>query len=248
MKYFLGLALLFSVHVAKAQDTHVLNTRHMLWTCALGEYKFNDKWSAWLDAQFRYEYTNGDGEIFQWCVRPSVMRKLKNGLLLSLGTSYFALYPYPNEKPPRQDIRLWQEVGYKFKPDFHHTIYPRARLEQRFIREYAGDVLADEFTFNAFRLRLRVDYTYAIGKETAGPWFLLAGDELFLFQKTNGFSGFDQNRTWAGIGYKLNANHNIQLSYLYLYLQRNSRVADQLSIARILYQFTIAPKPKEKKG
>lgn len=245
MKYIFGFAFLLSVMSVNAQQNHVVNTRNLAWTCILGEYKFNDKWSLWLDAQFRYEYT--DNDVFQWCVRPSVTRKLNNGVLLSLGTSYFALYPNPNGAPPRQDFRLWQEVGYKFKPNFHHTLYPRARAEQRFIREYAGasGELADDVTFNAFRLRLRFDYTYAIGKETAGPWFLVAGDELFLFQKTNGFSGYDQNRTWAGIGYKFNANHNIQLSYLYLHQQRNSSITDQFHVARVLYQFTIAPQPKE---
>lgn len=216
----------------------------MSWAGLLGEYKLNDSWSAWLDAQFRYEYT--DGDIFQWCVRPSATWKSKKGLLLSPGFSYWQLYPNPNGMPPRHELRPWQEAGYKFKSGIHHTFYPRARFEQRFIREYEGAEVAKEYTFHSFRLRLRFDYTYAIGKETPGPWFLFAGNEFFVYQKTDGFSAFDQNRTWIGTGYKLNANHSLQFSYLYLYQQRNSSVADQFHTLRLVWQFTIVPFPRYK--
>jgi hypothetical protein len=241
--FFVAFFIAFAL-VSKAQSSPTVFTRHMVWPGILGEYKFNDSWSAILDAQFRYEHT--DSDIFQLYLRPSVTHKLNNGLLLSLGVGYFQLYPNPNGPlPARPEWRPWQEVGYRFKPNFHHTLYPRVRLEQRFIREYAGTELADEATFNSHRLRLRFDYTYAIGKETAGPWFLIAGNELFLYQKTDGFSAFDQNRTWAGVGHKINANHNLQLTYMYLYQQRNSSVADQFHIGRLIYQFTLARKPKE---
>jgi hypothetical protein len=226
-----------------AQD-RVVNTRHLAWTGILGEYKFNENWSAWMDAQFRYEYT--DGDVFQWCVRPYATWKSKKSILLSPGISYWQLYANPNElAEPRPEIRPWQEVAYKFKPNARHVIYPRARFEQRFIREYAGADLDDQYTFHSFRLRLRVDYTFEIRKESLGRWFLFAGNEFFVYQKTNGFSAFDQNRAWAGVGFRFGRNHNIQLSYLYLYQQRSGTVADQFHIPRVIYQFTLTPKPKE---
>lgn len=236
------LALVSAV-AGHAQD-RVVNTRNMVWTGLLGEYKFNNSWSAWLDAQFRYEYT--DGDIFQWTVRPCATWKSKKGLLLSLGASYWKLYPNPNGLPARPELRPWQEVGYKIKPSLQHTIYPRVRIEQRFIREYAGIVLADNYTFHSFRLRLRIDYNYEVNKAGLGRWFLFAGNEFFVYQKTDGFSGFDQNRSWAGVGMRINRTHNIQLSYLYLYLQKNSSVSDQIHTARVIYQFTFGPKPKVK--
>jgi hypothetical protein len=237
------LALISAVE-SSAQENRELNTRHLFWTCLLGEYKLTSSWSAWVDAQFRYEYT--DGDIFQWCVRPSATWKSKKGLLLSPGVSYWQLYPNPNGAAPRPEFRPWQEIGYKFKPNAHHVIYPRARFEQRFIREYEGAELADNYSFHSYRLRLRIDYTYSFGSESEpSPFFLIAGNEFFVYQKTNGFSAFDQNRAWAGIGYKFNSNHNIQVSYLYLYQQRNSAGADQFHVPRILYQFALASKPKE---
>lgn len=228
-------------HAHDPSVPHTLNTRNMSWVGLLGEYKFNDRWSAVLDAQFRYEYT--DGDIFQWTLRPSATWKSKKGLLLSPGISYWQLYPNPNGIVPRPELRPWQEVGKKYNIGNHHTLYPRARLEQRFIREYEGAELADDFTFHSFRLRLRFDYTYSTGKERRGPWFAFAGNEFFLFQKTNGFSGFDQNRSWLGVGYKLNPQHSLQLSYLYLYQQRNSSVSDQFHAARLIWQFSLGPKP-----
>lgn len=231
-----------SVLSSAAQD-RVTYTRNLVWTGLLGEYKFNDSWSAWLDAQFRYEYT--DGDIFQWCVRPCATWKGKNNLLLSPGISYWQLYPNPNGNTPRPEIRPWQEIGYKFKPTVQHVIYPRARFEQRFIKENSGAELADKYTFNSFRLRLRVDYTFEIKKEQLGRWFLFAGNELFLYQKPDGFSAFDQNRTWAGVGFRFNRNHNIQFSYLYLYQQQTSTISTQFHVPRVIYQFTLASKPKE---
>lgn len=243
MKKILVMLAVVSAVAGNAQD-RVVHTRHMAWAGLLGEYKFNDRWSAWLDAQFRHEYT--DGDIFQWCLRPSATWKSKRNVLLSPGFSYWQLYPNPNGAVPRQEIRPWQEIGYKFKSGTHHVIYPRARFEQRFIREYAGAELAHEFTFHSFRLRLRIDYTYLLGKEgKSSPFFLFAGNEFFVYQNTSGFSAFDQNRAWAGVGYKFNADHSVQLSYLYLYQQRNSAVADQFHVARVIYQFMFASKPKE---
>lgn len=244
MKKLLVMAL-FTSTFCHAQDSNVprtLNTRNLSWIGLLGEYKFNDRWSAVLDAQFRYEYT--DGDIFQWTVRPCATWKSKKGLLLSPGISYWQLYPNPNGTVPRPEFRPWQEVGKKYNVGNRHTLYPRIRFEQRFIREYAGSELAENYSFHSFRLRLRMDYTYNLQPAKAQSWLLVAGNEIMFFQKTNGFSGFDQNRAWAGGGYKFNAHHTVQLHYLNLYLQKNSTSSDMFHVIRALWIFTWTQKPK----
>src|SRR5688572_9335467 len=116
--------------------SQTVNIRHMLWGTHFGEYKFNSSLSVNLDAQFRYEYT--DGDIFQWLVRPGVTFKTKSGWMFTAGPAFFSLYPNPNGPVPRPEIRPWLEAARRWQLKDKHIVWPRLRLEQRFIREYEG--------------------------------------------------------------------------------------------------------------
>ena len=235
------VVILLSVIQCTAQN---ITTRHMVWGTHFGEYRFNSNLSVNLDAQFRYEYT--DGDIFQWLIRPGISYKLNSGWILSGGPSFFGLYPNPNGAVPRPEIRPWEELARKWQFSNKHLVWPRIRFEQRFIREYAGSQLADEFTYHSFRIRVRCDYTYLLGEAGQEKWFFTSGNEAFFQWKADGFSSFDQNRAWAGFGYKLSPSFSVQLTYLNLVQQRNSSNLDIFHVIRpgIIYAFT--QKQKEK--
>jgi hypothetical protein len=217
----------------KAQPS--VATRQMLWGTFFGEYKISDRFSTTLDAQYRYEYT--DGDVFQWLIRPGFTWKLKSDYMLTAGIAYFSLYPNPNGHPPRGEIRPWQEVARKWQWNEKHTLWPRVRTEQRFIREYQGTELAEDYTYNSFRVRVRCDYTYLLGTPGEEKWFLTAGSETFFQWKPDGFSSFDQQRTWAGAGFKITPVLSAQVTYLNLIQQRNSPALDVFHVIRpgILY-------------
>lgn len=226
--------------VCKAQPA--VTTRHMLWGTFFGEYKFTPSWSVTLDAQHRYEYT--DGDIFQWMIRPGLTWKSAGNYMFTAGIAYVSLYPDPNGPAPRGEIRPWQEVARKWQWN-KHTLWPRVRTEQRFIREYEGSALSDAYTYHSFRVRVRCDYTYLPGPSGEEKWFLTGGSETFFQWKAGGFSSFDQQRTWAGAGYKITPALAVQLTYLNLIQQRNASAIDVMHIIRPGIVYTL--KRTEKK-
>jgi len=240
----LAVAILCSIGLL-AQAPRTTYKRNMVWGLASVDYKFNAHWSASLDNQFRYEYT--DGDIFMWLIRPSVSYKFKSGLALTAGSAYFSLYPNPNGKVPRPEFRHWQEIGWKFEsPTKTHTLYPRLRFEERVIREYAGEVLAEDFTLNCVRVRARIDYTYKFHADQPTGLLLFAGNETFFLRKPDGYTAYDQNRAWIGVGYRFSKQFTVQASYLNWYQQRTSSVFDQFHVIRLALQFQLERKPKTK--
>jgi hypothetical protein len=228
MKKLLILMTLLSGTYCSAQS---VTTRNMVWSMLNVNYKLTPGISAFLDAQHRYEYT--DGDVFQWLVRPSATYKTDKGWLYTIGIAHFRLYPNPNGLPARPEWRPWIEFGRKFEfAESKQILYPRIRFEQRFIREYEGTELSDELTLHSFRVRIRTDYTYQFGGADDKKWSVLAGDEIFFQQKPDGFSSYDQNRAWIGLGYKVNSTLTFQLTYVNLHQQRNSSSSDVLHIIR----------------
>jgi len=245
MKYLLVAALLFVTATIHAQSPRTVNTRQMIWAGLSGDYKFNQIWSAGLDGQFRFEFA--DGDIYQWLVRAYAACQAGNGLRFSAGAAYGRVYPNPNGKVARPEWRPWQEIGRKWLIGIHHTLYPRVRFEQRFIREYAGSELADDFTLT-YRLRLRTDYNYLIRSDSGEQkWSLIAGEEIMFNQKPDGFSGFDQNRVWGGIAYKFAPSNSVNLLYMHVWQQRNHSLFDQFHVIRITWQFIMDRKKGQKK-
>lgn len=213
--------------------------RNLLWLSANVNYQFRKQWTSVNDLQFRLEYS--DGDLYQLAARSGITYKTGSGYQFTAGGAFFLHYPNPNGRVPRQEFRTWEEVSKKWEFGIHHSLYPRIRLEQRFFREYDGDVLADQFGFSSWRLRLRAEYAYSIGKENP-RWSLIVGDEFMIQRKANGFTAMDQQRAWAGIAYKFSKLLSVQMIYLNVIQQRNSDLYDQLHVIRATIQFNFASK------
>lgn len=239
----IAFAVLIGISMRGMSQSKVVNTRNLAWGISQTEYKFNQHYSANLDLQLRYEYT--DGDMFQWLIRPGVTYTTTSGWQFVLGCARFQLYPNPNGVVPRPEWRPWQEVARKWKIGAHHILYPKIRFEERYIKGYDDDGLADHFSHFSDRIRIRLDYKYQLGENGAGHFFLFAGDELFFQRYDNGFSNFDQNRSWLGLGYKVNKTVTVQASYLNLYQQRNSSTIDQFHVVRLALQLSFERKPRE---
>lgn len=234
---------LFGMLSCSAQSRQVDN-RHLAWGCLFAQYNFTPAWNINLDAQARYEHT--DNDWFAWFVRPGLTWKAKNGIMLTGGVGLFALYPNPSSLPPRPEFRVWQEIGERFVQG-KHTFYPRFRFEQRFIKQYGIPVFEENFSFNTYRSRIRCDYTYTFDPEKSRGFQLIAGNEYMISTTTKGTFLFDQNRAWAGAGYRLNKSVTFQLSYLNLFLRRSATLFEQHHTVRfaLLLQYT---KPKKIKS
>jgi hypothetical protein len=238
----LGIILLFLFGTLScfAQSREVTN-RQLTWLGLYGQYNFSPSWNVNLDAQARYEYT--DNDWFAWFVRPGLTWKAKNNIQLTAGVGIFALYTNPNSLPPRPEFRVWQEIGKKFVKG-KQTFYPRFRFEQRFIRQYGIPVFEENFSFNTYRGRFRLDYTYDITPANTKGFLVLAGNEYMASMTPGGDFAFDQNRAWAGLGYRLNKNLTLQLTYLHLYQRRNETQYDQHHTFRLIVVFQLSKKTK----
>jgi hypothetical protein len=218
-------------------------TRQLAWGGLYAQYNFTPSWNVNLDAQARYEYT--DNDWFGWLIRPGLTWKAKNNLLFTAGVGLFAIYPNPNSLPPRPEWRPWQEIGRKFVIN-KHALLARVRIEQRFIRQYGHPVFEEDYSFSFLRTRFRCDYTYSFSPPDQKGFQLLASNEYMAASDPSGNIFFDQNRAYAGIGYKLNNYFTLQLVYLNLYLRKNRLEYEQHHIARftLLMQFSKQEKPK----
>jgi hypothetical protein len=238
------LVFLFATLFCSAQTGRQITTRNVAWAGLYGQYNFSSSLSLVADAQLRYEYT--DGHWITNLIRGGVSWKLKSGIQFTAGLGFFKLYTNPNNLPPRPELRPWQEVGKKFVMN-KHTLYPRFRFEQRFIRQYGVPVFEDEYSFSTYRERFRVDYTYYFNPQASRTFLLLAGEEYLVNTDKKGKSHFDQNRAQAGFGYRFNKNLTLQLAYLHLFLRKTSASFEQDHIVRlsVVVQFSKKEKPKE---
>ncbi|MDQ3110893.1 MAG: DUF2490 domain-containing protein [Bacteroidota bacterium] len=245
MRYKLAVLFSFLVVFGNAQSPWPVFTRYLAWVGVYGQLNFSERLSVHLDIQARNEYT--DGDWFNTLIRSGVTWKTKKKIQLSAGLAYFKLYPNPNSLPPRPEWRPWQEIGKKFEIN-HHTIYPRFRLEQRFIREYILSGLEDEFTFSCFRSRYRCDYNYTINEPDQRGMIFIAGYEYLLNTKRNGKTLFDQNRVTGGLGYRFSRHLMVQLTYLHLFLRRDAEHFEQHHIVRFSIIMQFSKKEKTESG
>lgn len=240
-KYLVVLAMIITTFLS-AQTSRTVNTRNLFWGSVTLNYKLNEKWAIVSDALFRIEVP--DGDIFQTGMRAGAMYTTSNKWQWAGGGVYFQHYPNPNGKVPRPELRGWQECGRRFNFGIHHTVFPRVRFEQRFIKEYEDDELAEHTTFHSWRLRLRCEYSYAIGAEGEQKWSIVVGDEFMFFRSGTGLSGMDQNRVRGGFAYKFSEAFTLQTTYIHILQQRSSALYDQYHVLRLTLQFSLQRPPQ----
>lgn len=105
--------------------------------------------------------------------------------------------------------RSWQGITYKTKLD-DTIVEVRNRLEQRYL-PHNHDV--------SHRWRTRVRAEHLIGKT---PWSLIGSEEIFVNLNDNDVNaalqaGENQNRAYAGVGYRFNPNVQVETGYLNQY-------------------------------
>lgn len=110
--------------------------------------------------------------------------------------------------------RSWQGLTYKNKFD-DNIVEVRNRLEQRFL-PHNHDI--------SHRWRTRIRVEHLIGQT---PWSLIGSDEMFVNLNNNEVNanlqeGANQNRAYAGIGYRFNSNFQVESGYLNQYTFNSS--------------------------
>ncbi|MDI9309597.1 MAG: DUF2490 domain-containing protein [Limnohabitans sp.] len=217
IKFYILFGMLFSFQSFFSQ---VKTTNTDIWLHYVCKNMLNKKLSVTLEASMRY--ANGFDEKQQWFIRPSVDYQFTKSFNGSLGATYYDTYVYgevPLNKVTTPEKHLWLQ-GIYAKTFGNYKFTHRLRDEHRWVGIASKNSQGNfEITDYVYRNRLRYMFlaNYAlIKKDDKTKLFAMLGDEVFMNIAVKDAKTFlQQNRVIAGLGYNLNANHQLQLSYIH---------------------------------
>jgi Protein of unknown function (DUF2490) len=139
---------------------------------------------------------------------------------------------------PLLDHRTYEQLIVKHSPATLRTgaldLEHRYRVEQRLIETIAsgGNYLRYQ---NRFRYQMKAVLPITKADAHGRQWSLFAGDEILIhFGPNHGPSPLDQNRAFAGVGYKFTKNNKLEVGYLNQFiLQRNGRIEESNHTMRV---------------
>lgn len=165
-------------------------------------------WRYGFDTQFRH-FNRGNGSN-QYVLRPSIGYVLQNKVSLWAGYGYFLTDPDGGSS--RHEHRWWQQVQLPARQYERFSLTLRTRLEERVI-ENADDT----------GLRLRQQFQAAAPIGNGELSLILSLEPFFNLRDTDAGarSGFDQNRTYAGIRMPLANSASLEAGYMHQYINRS---------------------------
>ena len=169
----------------------------------------------WFDGHARFRDDASDLGVS--IIRPGIGWRASANLDLWLG---YARVTSHLDGPDIAENRIWQQATYPVTTVLGGSVSGRTRLEQRF-RETGDDT--------GWRLRQFVRWARPL--EGTPVSFVLANE---VFVGLNGAdwgqrSGFDQNRGFAGINWKIRDNLAVEAGYLNNLLDRGDGFDDQMN-------------------
>ena len=173
------------------------------WFIWNGTPRFSEHWALFTEAQLRlYEPVSNPQE---WFIRVAPRYIVDRDLLFEAGYLYSQSWPFDeagNDSLLQTENRLYQQVT------LHHD-YRRSSIEHRYRYEQRWRTRDGDTSFSTrFRYRLQVTAPLNRKKMEPGAFFINANNELFV---TLGHPvEFDQNRLYAGLGYKITPLSNFQ--------------------------------------
>jgi hypothetical protein len=195
------------------------------WWVYYGDHRIaNSKWGILSEVQIRR--TKFGSAWQQSLLRDGISYQLSPNVQLGGGYGFIRTSRYGDfpAAQPFNEHRLFEQVIVKDGAgpvDLEH----RYRLEQRWLGATSGGVRYSRYQ-DRFRYQLRA--SLPLPKVGGGQMYLFGGDELFIhFGPNHGASAFDQNRAFAGIGFKLNPTTRLELSYLNQFLVQRSNLVEE---------------------
>ena len=211
---------LLSVTWTQSSFCQKINHNDNIWLHYVGKNMLNKKLSFTLEATMRY--ADGFNEKQQYFIRPSIDYQFNKHFIGSIGYSHYNTYVYgetPLNKSNVPEDHAWLQGtfiathgGFKFTN--------RLRDEIRFVgipvKNANGDYEIDHYEHrNRLRYMFLVNYTLT-KKDDKAKLFAFAGDEVFMnIGVKDAKTLLQQNRLIAGLGYNINSNHQVQLSYIH---------------------------------
>ncbi|MGZ9734582.1 DUF2490 domain-containing protein [Flavobacterium sp. GNP002] len=217
--FLVALVGLLGILLPNSSSAQVKTSNNDVWFHYVGKNMLSQKLSFTLEGTMRY--ANGVSEKQQYFVRPSVDYQFTKKFNGSVGYSHYNTYVYGSPALNKTDVpedHVWIQGTFvhsngKFK--FTH----RLRDENRFVGIAVKN--GTEYSIDHYNYRNRLRYMFLMNytltkKEDKVKLFGILGDEAFFNIGSNaGKTFFNQNRIIGGLGYNIDKNQQIQLSYIH---------------------------------
>ncbi|MEP1032706.1 DUF2490 domain-containing protein [Ekhidna sp.] len=193
-----------------------------IWLGFYTKYHFNDKWAYY--GEYHVRKRNGFEDMAQVYLRFGATYTVMRYLDVTVGFVH-PFYWAPNQEDPNVDkivpqYRLWQQAVLA-TPFEHIKLYHQLRVEQRWKRDYEKG--------SSFKLTHRFRYKMTVYVPLNKPafenhtLFLSLYNEIFIQAgKTIVYNHLEDNRTFAGLGYNLNEQFQIQGGYMFTFRHKGS--------------------------
>lgn len=174
-----------------------------------------------------------------YAIRTGLGYNINKHTTITAGIALFRSAQYQNNDLLfKNEWRPWEEISYEQKLK-KTALLQRLRTEQRFVQQIVDNRKTNVYSYT-FRLRYRFEWQFPIKKNAIK---LVAGNEVLVNPGyLNSSLFFDQNRTFAGLNFKLSGNTNLQCQYTKIFLWRSTAsILEDQNIIRINFyqQFNI---------
>ncbi len=234
----IAFVILLMPAASKAQHT----TQHIniLWAGYNNTLRFNKKWSLVTDAQVRT--TDWANKWLLYGARSGVNYSFNDRFALESGFLLFRTAQYVGKDFFfKNEWRPWEGVTYNIKLN-KSNFFQRLRTEQRFLQKTVNNKKVNSYQY-IFRVRYRFEYQFPLDGDVIK---LSLGNEVFVNPAyLHNTLFFDQNRTFAGLNFKLNSNSILQSQYIKIYQWRSTTsVLEDQNVIRVNFvqQFNLKKK------
>jgi len=209
-KYHIVFVILFVPPALKAQK----KTEHtnMFWAGYYNTIRFNKSWSVQSDAQLRTK--DWMEKWSQFLIRTGLSYSFNDRIAVTGGFAFFKNAQYAGKQLLlKNEWRPWQEFSYQLSFNKINFIQ-RLRTEQRFLQQVENGNLSDHYEY-IFRLRYKFEWQFSL---PGSKLKLMIGNEVLVNPGyINNTRFFDQNRTFAGINFKMSPVTVLQFQYLKIF-------------------------------
>ncbi len=223
--------ILFLPFAAKAQ--HTTEHTNILWAGYNNTVQFNKKWSLASDAQVRTK--DWAQKWLLYAIRTGLSYGINEHAAVTVGFAVFETAQYAGKDLFfKNEWRPYEELSYQLKLN-KINLLQRLRTEQRFLQQVANNMKTNKYQY-IFRLRYRFELQFPLKENLIK---LLAGNEILINPAyLNNTLFFDQNRTFAGINFRLNSKTNLQCQYSKIFQwHSNTSVLEDQNVFRVnIYQ------------
>ncbi|QHL88807.1 DUF2490 domain-containing protein [Nibribacter ruber] len=210
----------FSSNLALAQVERKYTTHVQGWYAYKGDHFFTDKWGLNTELHARRARFV---DPLQFIAQGGMHYKLSNNVQLTTAYTFTHTHPYSDAPALNHfsEHRITEQL--LLKADYGPLLLQhRFRLEQRFIKRPAQE---NATYLNRARYQVKVTLPLMGSTLEEKEPYVAASNEVFInFGESVQANIFDQNRAYAGLGYKFSKAASLEIGYLHQLVQQSNGI------------------------